>query len=75
MTTVIGVLFLSHGIFWALVRLVRPQMSKRGYILAQRLGVRSSAVYFACFVFLPLVIGVLLLTAGMSGYSLSDTVQ
>jgi ABC-type Fe3+-siderophore transport system permease subunit len=75
MTTVIGVLSLSHGVFWALMRLVRPQIFKRGYTLAQRLGFRSSAVYFTCFVLVPLVVGVVLLTAGMSGFSVSDTVQ
>ena len=75
MTTVIGLLFFSHGIFWAMMRLVRPHMFNRGYTLAQRLGIRNSAVYFTCFVVMPLVVGVVLLTAGMSGFSLSDTVQ
>ena len=75
MTTVIGILSLSHGLFWAIMRLVRPQMFRRGYTLAQRLGLRSSAVYFACFVLLPLVVGVVLLTAAMSGFSGSEALQ
>jgi ABC-type Fe3+-siderophore transport system permease subunit len=75
LTTVIGVLSFSHGVFWAMMRLIRPQVFKRGYSLAQRLGFRSSAVYFACFVLVPLVVGAVLLTAGMSGFSLSDAVQ
>ena len=75
MTTVIGLLFFSHGLFWAVIHLVRPHMFKRGYTLAQRLGIRNPAVYYTCFVVVPLVVGTVLLTAGMGGLSLSDGAQ
>jgi len=75
MTTIIGVLALSHGVFWALMRFIRPRTFKQVYTLAQRLGFRSSALYFACFVLVPLVVGVVLLTVGMSDFSLSDVVR
>ena len=75
MTTVIGVLSLSHGVFWAIMRLIRPQIFKRVHALAQRLGFRNSAVYFVCFVLVPLVVGIALLAAGVSDFSLLDAVQ
>ncbi len=73
--TTIGVLSFAHGVFWGVLRFIRPQTFNKGYSLAQRLGFRNSAVYFACFVLVPLVVGAVLLTAGMSGFSLSDAVQ
>jgi ABC-type Fe3+-siderophore transport system permease subunit len=75
LTTTIGVLSFAHGVFWGVLRFIRPHTFNKGYSLAQRLGFRSSAVYFACFVLVPLVVGAVLLTAGMTGFSLSDAVQ
>ena len=57
------------------MRLIQPHMFKRGYTLAQRLGIRYPAVYYTCFVVVPLVVGIVLLTAGVDGFSLSDVVQ
>jgi len=75
MITIIGVLTLSHGVFWAMMRFIRPQMFKHVYTLAQRLGFRSSSLFFTCFVIVPLLVGIVLVTAGMSDFSLSDAVQ
>jgi hypothetical protein len=58
-----------------MMRLFRPQMFKRGYTLAQRLGFRSSAVYVASLVLVPLVVGMVLLTARLSGFSVPDVGQ
>ena len=73
--TTIGVLSFAHGVFWGVLRFIRPQIYNKVYSLAQKLGVRNMGIYFVCFVLVPLVVGVVLLTAGMSGFSLSDAVQ
>ena len=69
--TTLGVLCLAHGLFWGGVRFIRPQTFSKGYSLAQKLGVRNMGIYFVCFVLVPLVVGAMLLTAGMDGFSLS----
>ncbi len=73
-TIILGVLCFAHGLFWGVLRFIRPQTFNKGYSLAQKLGVRNMGIYFTCFVLVPLVVGAMLLTAGMGGFSLSGVV-
>ena len=68
--TTIGVLSFAHGVFWGVLRFIRPQIYNKVYSLAQKLGVRNMGIYFVCFVLVPLVVGTVLLTIGMNGFSL-----
>jgi hypothetical protein len=71
--TIIGVLSFAHGVFWGVLRFSRPQLYNKCSSLAQKLGVRNMGIYFTCFVLVPLVVGALLLTAGMNGFPLWDS--
>ena len=73
--TTIGVLCFAHGVFWGVLRFIRPQRFNKVYSLAEKLGVRNMGIYFACFVLVPLLVGAVLLTAGMNGFSLWDAVH
>jgi hypothetical protein len=73
--TIIGVLSFAHGVFWGVLRFIRPQIYNKVYSLAQKLGVRNLGIYFTCFVLVPLVFGAVLLTAGMNGFPLWGAVQ
>ena len=38
-TTILGVLCFAHGLFWGILRFIRPRTFNKGYSLAQKLGV------------------------------------
>jgi len=73
--TIIGIFSFAHGVFWGVLRFIRPQIYNKVYSRAQKLGVRNMVIYFACFVLVPLVVGAVLLTTGMNGFSLWDAVH
>lgn len=76
--TIFGILTFAHGIFWGAIRFIRPTAFNKAHsldVLAQKLRITRQTTYFACFVIAPLVVGAILLTLGMNGFSFFKTVQ
>lgn len=69
-TTTLGGFTLAHGLFWVLMHFKKTGVHDKAFRLASRAGFSSRAAFTFTYATVPLIVGLILLIAGLKGFSI-----
>lgn len=73
LTLTLGILAAGYGIFSCIMRFAKPSMFKKLEPMKEKWGEKAgNTIHFFSYVIVPVVIGILLIFAGINGISFFD---